>query len=232
MHFQEPLIAGTLQKRYKRFLSDIQLADGSTIIAHCPNPGAMTGLSAPGTPVWVSPARNPARKLKYTWELLRVDDAFVGINTQHPNALVEEAIVNNRIPELSGYAGLKREVKYGQNSRVDLLLTDPARPPCYVEVKNVHLRRTGPAEFPDSVTQRGAKHMRELANVVAEGCRAVVLFVVQRTDCDTFSVAADIDPAYAAAFDAARGGGVEALCYRCEISLQGIEISGRLPILS
>lgn len=232
MHFQHPLIAGTLQKRYKRFLSDIELADGTTITAHCPNPGAMTGLGTPGLPVWVSPARNPARKLKYTWELLRVDDAFVGINTQHPNALVEEAIVNRRIPELSGYAGLRREVKYGQNSRVDLLLTDPGRPPCYVEVKNVHLRRTGPAEFPDSVTQRGAKHMRELANAVAEGCRAVVLFVVQRTDCDTFAVAADIDPAYAAAFDAARGGGVEALCYRCEISLQGIEISGRLPILS
>lgn len=230
MNFEEPLIEGTLLKRYKRFLSDIQLADGTTVVAHCPNPGAMTGLSAPGAAVWISRASNPARKLKYTWELLRVGDTFVGINTQRPNALVEEAIADGRIPGLSGYANLKREVRYGQNSRIDLLLTDPDRPACYTEVKNVHLRRHGPAEFPDSVTQRGAKHMRELATAVAGGCRAVVLFVVQRTDCEHFAIAADIDPDYAHAFNTAVETGVEALCYRCKISPQGIEISDRLPI--
>ena len=231
MRFDQPLIPGTLQRRYKRFLSDVELADGTVVTAHCPNPGAMTGLAAPGIPVWLSKSPNPKRKLPYTWELLRLDDTYVGINTQRPNALAEEAIRAGRIAELAGYTDIRREVKYGENSRIDLLLSEPGRPDCYVEIKNVHLRRNGPAaEFPDSVTKRGAKHMAEMATQVAVGHRAVVLFVVQRTDCDHFALAADIDPGYAAAFDAARTAGVEALCCRCDLSPQGIEIKESLPI--
>lgn len=233
MRFDQPLIQGTLQRRYKRFLSDVELSDGTTITAHCPNPGAMTGLNAPGTPVWLSKSPNPARKLPYTWELLHLDDTdtYVGINTQRPNALAEEAIGAGRIAELAGYDDIRREVKYGENSRIDLLLSGAGRPDCYVEIKNVHLRRNGPAaEFPDSVTKRGAKHMVEMSTMVAAGHRAVLFFVVQRTDCDSFSLAEDIDPNYAAAFDAARAAGVEAICYQCDLSPQGIEIKEPLPI--
>ncbi len=236
MLFPDPLIAGTLQRRYKRFLSDIELADGSVVVAHCPNPGAMLGLQQAGTPVWVSPARNPERKLRYTWELLRLDSGYVGINTMHPNALAEEAILAGAIPELTGYDTVRREIRYGTNSRVDLFLQAGNRPDTYVEVKNVHLKRgpaePGIAEFPDSVTKRGTKHLHELTNMVAEGNRAVMLYIVQRTDCDRFALAADIDPEYARAFDDARAKSVEMLCYTCRITLQGIEITTALPILS
>ena len=235
MLFPDPLIAGTLQRRYKRFLSDIEFADGSVVVAHCPNPGAMLGLQQAGTPVWVSPARNPARKLRYTWELLRLDSGYVGINTMHPNALAEEAILAGAIPELISYDTVKREVRYGTNSRVDLFLQAKGKADTYVEVKNVHLKRdeaeSGGAEFPDSVTKRGTKHLHELAAMVANGSRAVMLYIVQRSDCDHFRLADDIDPDYARAFDRARAQGVEMLCYSCKITLQGIEITTALPIL-
>ncbi len=235
MLFPDPLIAGTLIRRYKRFLSDIELADGRTVVAHCPNPGAMLGLNAPGTPVWLSPARNPSRKLRFTWELSHLDSGYVGINTMHPNALAEEAIRAGAIPELAGYDAIRREVPYGVNSRIDLLLRGAGRPDAYVEVKNVHLKRDdgaiGTAEFPDSVTKRGAKHLRELTDMVAGGCRAVMLYVVQRGDCDRFRLAADIDPDYAQAFADARRGGIEALCYSCSVTPQSIEITTALPIL-
>ncbi|MHA1571889.1 MAG: DNA/RNA nuclease SfsA [Alphaproteobacteria bacterium] len=249
MLFPDPLIAGTLQRRYKRFLSDIELADGSIVVAQCPNPGAMLGLQQAGTPVWVSPARNPDRKLRYTWELLRLDSGYVGINTMHPNALAEEAILAGSIPELTGYDTVRREVRYGTNSRIDLLLqakgkadtnmgkaeTNTGMADTYVEVKNVHLKRDeaepGVAEFPDSVTKRGTKHLHELANMVAEGHRGVMLYIVQRSDCDRFRLAEDIDPDYARAFDDARAKGVEMLCYSCKITLEGIEITTALPIL-
>lgn len=239
MEFPDPLIPGRLVRRYKRFLSDIVItdADGTEreITAHCPNPGAMLGLSEPGSEVWVSPARNPNRKLKFTWELIRVDDHMVGINTGHPNALVSEAIEAGAIAELTGYDSARREVRYGENSRIDILLESDGRPPCYVEIKNVHLRRDdapqqGLAEFPDSVTARGAKHLRELGNAVSADARAVMLYVVQRNDCERFRLAADIDPAYAAEFEAARRLGVEAICYACEISATSIHIARPLPI--
>ena len=239
MDFPEPLIPGRLARRYKRFLSDIEIADaGGTpteITAHCPNPGAMLGLKEPGSDVWVSPARNPNRKLKFTWEMIRVGTHHVGINTALPNGLVEEAIAAGRICELAGYESRRREVKYGENSRIDILLEDPGRPDCYVEVKNVHLKRdetdgTGAAEFPDSITKRGAKHLRELANAVEAGARAVMVYVVQRGDCDHFRLAADIDPDYAAAFADARHRGVEAICYACDVSPERIEIARPLPI--
>ncbi len=235
MRFPDPLIRGTLIKRYKRFLADVALADGAVVTAHCPNPGAMTGLDAPGSEVWLSPARNPARKLRHTFELIRVGASLVGINTGHPNALVTEAVTAGRIAELAGYEGARREVRYGKNSRIDLLLENPGRPACYVEVKNVHLKRDaaptgGLAEFPDSVTARGLKHLVELSDMVAEGQRAVMAYIVQREDCGAFALAGDIDPAYAAGFRAAREAGVEVICYSCKLSVEGIELDRPLPV--
>ena len=239
MEFPDPLSPGRLIKRYKRFLADVEIPspDGTTrqITAHCPNPGAMTGLSDPDSEVWLSPARNPDRKLKFTWEVIRVGPHMVGINTGHPNAIAREAIEAGQIPELVGYQSLRREVKYGENSRIDILLEDPDRPPCYVEIKNVHLRRdaraiNGLAEFPDSVTARGAKHLRELARCVTGGARAVMLYVVQRNDCESFRLADDIDPNYVAEFQQARHLGVEAICYACEVSENSVKIVRPLPI--
>ncbi|MFP5449844.1 MAG: DNA/RNA nuclease SfsA, partial [Alphaproteobacteria bacterium] len=195
MDFPQPLKRGQLVQRYKRFLADIVLEDGSEITAHCPNPGAMLGLNMPGLPVWVSRSPDPKRKLAHTLELVEVDGGLVGINTMHPNRLVAEALAADAIPELTGYATHRREVKYGQASRVDFLLEAPDRPRCWLEIKNCHLRRTGSlAEFPDCVAARSTKHLRELEAMVAEGDRAVALFVVQRTDCDAFSACHDLDP--------------------------------------
>ena len=235
MKFPNPLISGTLIKRYKRFLADVQLDDGGEITAHCANPGSMMGLAEPGSRVWLSPSDNPKRKLKFSWELIEVDlgegPALVGINTSHPNGLMAEAIGDGRIDELSGYGSLRREVKYGQNSRIDILLEDDAKAPCYVEIKNVHLMRdAGLAEFPDSVTARGAKHLGELAQMVAEGNRSVMVYLVQRDDAKRFSLARDIDPKYAEAFDAASSAGVEALAYSCRLTPEGIEVDAPLPI--
>jgi sugar fermentation stimulation protein A len=190
----------------------------------------MLGLSAPESEIWLSPAP-PGRKLPFGWELVRVGEHLVGINTAWPNRLAEEAIAAGRIEPLRGYASMRREVPYGAKSRIDLLLESPDRAPCYVEVKNVHLKRLGGAEFPDCVTKRGAKHLDELSAMVAAGHRAVMLYVVQRTDCADFALADDIDPGYAAAFDRARLNGVEMLCYRCDITREGIEIAEPLPIV-
>lgn len=231
MKFSTPLLRGTLVKRYKRFLADVTLENGSTVTAHCANSGSMLSVKEPGSEVWLSPATNPNRKLKYTWELIRVGDTLAGINTQHPNRLVEEAIVDGAITELSGYATLRREVKYGKNSRIDLLLEDDAKPSCYVEVKNCTLRRgNGPIEFPDAVTARGAKHLAELSNMVAEGYRAVMMYLVQREDGDHFTVAGDIDPAYAEALQDAMDKGVEAVCYRCRLSPEEIVVTEPVPV--
>ena len=230
MRFEEPLIQGTLRRRYKRFLADIALAGELEVTAHCPNPGSMMGLAVPGSAAWCSRASNPKRKLHFTWELVDPGGGLVGINSAAANRLAEEAIRDGAIAQLGGYASLRREVRYGANSRVDLLLEDPARPPCYVEVKNVHLRRDAAAEFPDAVTARGAKHLRELAAVAAAGQRAVMFYVVQRADCDRFTIAADIDPAYAEAFADACAAGVEAICYRCAVTTDGIDIIAPLPI--
>ena len=230
MKFSQRLIPGTLVRRYKRFLSDIELADGEIVTAHCPDPGSMIGLDAPGSSVWVSRATNPSRKLAYSWELIRVDGHLVGINTSLPNALVEEALRAKRIPELAGYRAIRREVPYGRNSRVDFFLEDDAKGECYVEVKNVHLKRGPAAEFPDSVTARGTKHLHELMDMVDQGARAVMMYVVQRDDCDSFAIAADIDPVYAEALDRALDKGVEAISYQCRVSLEAIELEKPLPL--
>jgi len=232
MRFPTPLLRGRLVRRYKRFLADVELDGGGAVTAHCANPGSMLGLTEPGAEVWLSPAANPARKLKYTWELVRAGDGLVGINTGHPNALAAEAIAAGRIPELAGYPELRREVRYGRNSRIDILLEGADEgPPCHVEIKNVHLsRRGGVAEFPDSVTARGAKHLAELGDVVRAGGRAVMLYLVQRGDCGRFAIASDIDPAYDAALKTALDQGVEALCYACAVTTEGIEVTKPLPL--
>ncbi|MBL6928278.1 MAG: DNA/RNA nuclease SfsA [Rhodospirillales bacterium] len=234
MKFPDPLLHGRLIKRYKRFLADVELDNGETVTAHCANSGSMLSVNEPGADVWLSPARNPNRKLRYTWELIRIGDALVGINTGHPNALVAEAVAEGKIDELTGYASIRREVKYGRNSRIDLLLEGEGRPPCYVEVKNVTMRRDllgeAPAEFPDSVTARGAKHLDELAQMVKEGCRAVMFYLVQRTDWTGFALAGDIDPTYAERFEAAREAGVEALCYGTRISPEEILVDRPIPL--
>lgn len=230
MQFPNPLVHGRLLRRYKRFLADVVLAGGRPVTVHCPNPGAMLGLDAPGSEIWLSPATSPTRKLPFGWELIRVDSGLVGINTGHPNRLAEEAIRDGRIGELGGYGSLRREVAYGRNSRIDILLERDDGSRCYVEVKNVHLKRSDAAEFPDCVTQRGAKHLDELSAMVREGHRAVMLYVVQRRDCRYFKIATDIDPAYADALERARAAGVEAICYCCDIDLAGIDIAQPLAV--
>jgi len=236
MRFPAPLIPATLVRRYKRFLADVTLSNGETITAHVANPGAMTGLAAPGSRVWLSKSDNPSRKLAHSWELVEVDlgagHELVGVNTAHPNPLVGAALAAGTIPELSGYASIRREVKYGRNSRVDFLLEDPARPPCYVEIKNVHLMRTPAlAEFPDARTERGAKHLDELGDAVAGGARAVMLYLIQIGSAQRFALARDIDPKYGAAYDRARRRGVEAIALRCTIGHDGIEIADPVPIV-
>lgn len=228
MIFASPLLRGHLIKRYKRFLADIELEDGTFITAHCPNSGAMQGLTDFGTPVWVSRALNLMRKLPYTWQMAEVAGTFVGMNTSNPNLLVEEAIHSGVLCELQGYPILKREVPYGQNSRIDFLLEDVLGSLTYVEVKNVHLKRKKNAAFPSSVTTRGAKHMRELSEMVRRGHRAVIVYVVQRNDCEGFEIAKDIDPAYEQEALKALENGVEALIYACDVTPNAITLMHRL----
>lgn len=235
MQLPTPLIEGRLLKRYKRFLADVELTDGTIVTVHCPNPGAMTGLKDPGLPVWLSVSDNPKRKLAHTLEIVEADGGLVGINTGHPNAIVAEAVRAGTVSSLASYETHRREVRYGTNSRIDLLLESPDRAPCYVEVKNVHLRRTREpnptaAEFPDSVTTRGAKHLDELAAMVSAGNRAVMMFCVQRMDCDRLTLARDIDPAYGAAFDRAAVAGVEMLCWDCTVTPETIALRRQIPV--
>jgi sugar fermentation stimulation protein A len=236
MIFSDPLIRGTLIKRYKRFLTDVELENGDVVVAHCANPGSMLSLLEIGAEVWLSPARNPKRKLKYTWEMIRIGDALVGLNTSLPNTIVVEAIENDLIPELAGYETLRREVKYGKNSRIDILLESTSIPICYVEIRSVSSPRRGKTknlgEFPDSVTARGAKHLQELSDQVADGKRAVMLYLVQREDCVRFAVAADIDPTYAAELIKAKKAGVEVICYGCSVSPEAIKINRKIDTVN
>jgi sugar fermentation stimulation protein A len=228
MQFPSPLIRATLIKRYKRFLADVRFDDGTETTAHVANSGAMLGTAEPGMEVWLSPASNPDRKLKWNWELVTVDGHLVGVNTAPPNGIVAEAVAAGRIAELAGYPSVRREVKYGANSRIDLLLEAPGRAKCWVEVKNVHLKRGQWAEFPDAVTVRGTKHLAELTERVKAGERAVMVYLVQREDCIGFRPAADIDPTYAKALAQATRDGVEAICYTCRLSTTGIELGDPL----
>jgi len=229
MLLSQPLAHGRLISRYKRFFADVVLDDGRAVTAHCPNPGAMLGLNTPGFGVWLSAADDPKRKLAWTLELVEADGGLVGINTMLPNRLVAEALAADAIPELTGYAVHRREVRFGEASRVDFLLTHPDREPCWLEVKNCHLSRTkGLAEFPDCVAARSLKHLRELETMARAGDRAVVLFVVQRTDCQAFSACHDLDPAFAAGLDHAADTGVEVLVYACDMAVGEIRIARRV----
>lgn len=234
MHYPYPLLPGRLLKRYKRFLADIELESGEQITAHCPNTGSMQRCCEPDSRVWVFHAPSPKRKLAYTWELVEVDGQYLAnINTGRANALVKEAIVQNRVPELSGYNTLQSEVRYGQeNSRIDLRLQQPGRVDCYVEVKNVTLLNTpGEGLFPDAVTLRGQKHLRELAKMAQQGFRAVLFFNVAHTGIDRVCPARTIDPDYANALEQAINNGVEILVYRTDITPEEITLNTPLPFL-
>lgn len=232
MRFPSKLLPGTLIRRYKRFLADIELDGVGVVTAHCPNPGAMLGLNSPGMRVWVEANDDPRKKLRYGWRLAELGGGhWAGIDTAVPNRVVRAALESRAIEPLSDYDTVRPEVRYGKKSRVDFLLSGDGLPDAYVEVKNVHLRRSGVlAEFPDSVTERGARHLDELSDMVREGHRAVMLYLVQRTDCGRFSLAADLDPAYRAAFDRARAAGVEMLCFDTRISPEGVWLNRQLPV--
>lgn len=224
MRFETPLVPARLIRRYKRFLADCMLEDGREVTAHCANPGSMMGLAEPGEKIWLEPNDDPKKKLKYGWRLVDHENGhFTGVDTSVPNKALRAALEAGEIPQLAAYGTIRAEVKYGEKSRIDFLLSEPGLPDAYVEVKSVTLsRQPGLAEFPDSVTARGAKHLAELSGMVAQGHRAIMLYLVQRTDCDRFALAADIDPAYAKAFDAAKAQGVESLIHGTRISTEGV----------
>ena len=230
MEFDRPLTQGVLMRRYKRFLSDIRLDDGAEITAHCANTGSMRGCAEPGSRVALSHHPDSGRKLPWSWELIDVDGFWGAINTARPNRVVELAIEAGRIGPLKGYPSLRREVKYGTNSRIDILLEGGGRSPCYVEVKNVTLREGRRAVFPDSVTERGARHLDELEKVAASGARAVMLFLVNRADCSSFATADAIDPHYGETLRRVAGNGVEMHAYRTRPTLERIAIEKKLPI--
>jgi sugar fermentation stimulation protein A len=231
MLFDPPLIRGTLLRRYKRFLADVRLDDGTEITAHCPNPGSMKTCAEPGWGAWVSPANNPKRKLKWTLERIDAEGVDILVNTARPNRIVEEAIGEDHVAELSGYSGMRAEVRYGKNSRIDLLLSHPGRADCYVEVKNVTMAaEPGIVAFPDSVSKRASKHMAELSDMVLQGHRAVVLFLVSRSDAEAMRPATEIDPAYTKALTLAVSAGVEILAYKLSFSDTSLSIGARIPI--
>lgn len=229
MRLPQPLFHGTLIRRYQRFLADVELDDGSRVTAHTPNTGSMMGCAVPGNRVALSLSANPGRKYPHSWELVQADGVWVGINTQLPNLLAREGIENGTIAELAGYSSIRAEVPYGQGSRIDLFLSG-SQGYCYVEVKNVTLVEDGCALFPDAVTTRGQKHLRELMEVVRQGHRGVTLFVVQRADGESVAPADLIDPCYGKLLREAAQAGVEILAYRAAVSHAEIRLERRLTV--
>lgn len=226
-----PLLRARLIRRYKRFLADMRLEDGREVVAHCPNPGSMLGMAPEGAECWLEPNDDPKKKLRFSWKLVAPEPGvLVAVDTALANRVVAEALSAQAVPGLDGYATIRPEVPYGTASRVDFLLSDPRRGEALVEVKSVTLSRSGWAEFPDSVTKRGTTHLQELAREAQAGRRAVMLYLVPRSDGGRVRIAADIDPVYAAAFDAARDAGVEMLALGTRISAEGITASGLLPV--
>ena len=230
MRFSTPLLPAILIRRYKRFLADIRFPDGSEATAHVANPGAMTGLAEPGTHIWVKRNDDPNRKLRYSWQLVdQRTGHFTCVDTSLANRVVAEALAAGRIPELSGYSQHRPEVRYGERSRVDFLLSGEGRRDCYLEVKSVTLSRVaGLAQFPDAVTARGARHLHDLAQEVRAGHRAVLLFLIMRTDITHAGIATDIDPAYGEACEKATRAGVEAIAYDCVIDPEGVAFGQQL----
>jgi sugar fermentation stimulation protein A len=233
MEFASPLKRGTLIKRYKRFLADVLLDGGPQVTAACPNTGTMLGLTTPGLKVWLSRSESLTRKYPHTLEIIeREDVGYIGINTAHPNRLVENAIQAGMVPTLQGYDSIRREVKYGSNSRIDLLLEGSGKVPCYVEVKNVTLyRQPDLAEFPDCKTERGEKHLREMTEMVRQGCRAVMVYCIQGGSPKSFTLTPDLDRAYFESFLLAQKAGVEAVALTCHVSPDKIEVAGEVPVL-
>ena len=235
MKFHAPLIKGQLVKRYKRFMADVRLENGVVVTAHCANSGSMLSVNEPGAEVWLSPAKNPDRKLKFNWEMIRIKRSLVGINTQHPNTLVAEVLAAGKVPTLTGFENLRREVKYGKNSRIDVLLEMADGQHCYVEVKNVTMRRDltkgAPAEFPDGVTARGAKHLVELSDMVKQGHRAVMFYLLQRGDANRMTISRDIDPNYGEVLDNARRAGVEVVAFNCKLTSKAITVAKPVEFL-
>ena len=231
MKFSTPLVKGKLLKRYKRFLADVELENGDIITAHCANTGSMKTCGSPGDIVHLSYNPSPKRKLAYSWEYTETKNGYIGINTMRPNRIVEGAITEKVIPELSCYDSIRREVKYGESSRIDLLLesADKLLPPCYVEIKNVTLKEEQHVAFPDAVTKRGLKHLQELSAVAKNGERAVLFFLVNRPDADSMCIASQIDPDYAQGLTDAMASGVEVFAYQVAASLEGMSISRKLP---
>ncbi len=227
MRFDTPLVHGTLIKRYKRFLSDIRLDDGSVVVAHCTNSGSMKTCIEEGAEVYLSPAKDPKRKTKFTWEMIKLNGQWVGINTSHPNRIAYEAIVNKEIVQLNNYEHVQREVKTG-NSRIDIMAQNKEET-CFIEVKNVTMKDGDYARFPDAVTTRGKKHLEELIQLKKEGIRAVMLYVIQRSDVSIFAPAHDIDPNYANALKEAYAAGVEIIPVQVKVSPEEIFIERELP---
>ncbi len=230
MTFDE-LIPATLLRRYKRFLADVELADGTRLTAHCPNTGAMTGCAEPGSPVWLSVSDSRTRKYPHTWELVDTAEGMACIHSARANRVVEEAIAGGRVESLGGYAELRREVRYGEGSRADLQLEDPVHGRCTLEVKSVTLcQAAGDGVFPDAVSERARRHLRELQQLAEAGERAVIFFCVFHAGIQRVKPAWDIDPAYAEALLAATAAGVEAMAWAADISPRGIELARELPV--
>jgi sugar fermentation stimulation protein A len=234
MQFPAPLVRGHLLRRYQRFLAEVELAEGECVLAHCPNTGAMPGLTAPGLPVWLSAASNPKRRCRFTWELVELEGEMVGVHTGRANALVAEAIRVGQLPELAGYSQVRAEVRAaGSHSRFDFHLSGHARDAdCWLEVKNVTaLVENGIGLFPDAVTARGTRHVQALQQLVAEGSRCALVFCIQRGDVDELRPADAIDPAYGAALRSALAAGVELYALAAEVSPGAIQLVRRVPVI-
>ncbi len=231
MRFQTPLIPGRLIRRYKRFLADVRLEDGCEVTAHIANPGSMLGLKEEGQKIWLEPNDDPKKKLKFGWRLVDHENGhFTGVDTSVPNRALRAALLAREVVELAEYPDIRPEVKYGSGSRVDFLLSGGDQRPLWLEVKCVTLsREPGLGEFPDSVTARGRKHINELVDMIRKGDRAMLFYLVQRSDCTRVTLASDIDPAYAETFRAAMAEGLEVLCYDTKISPEGVWLGQRLP---
>lgn len=224
------LIKGKLIKRYKRFLADVEMETGEVITAHCPNSGSMKGCAIEGAPVWLSVSDNPKRKYPHTWELIQAPQTLIGINTLVPNRLVKLSIENGLIPELNGYETVRSEVKTSDHTRLDLMLESSEKPNCYIEIKNCTLVEEGRAMFPDAVTTRGQKHLYELMDLAAQGFRAVIFYLIQRTDARVFSPADGIDPDYGEGLRKAMKNGVEILAKDTLIDMELIQINRSIPV--